>query len=53
GDLLFYGNPGTKIHHVGLFIGNGQMINAPTFGMPVQVASYHFSDFAGAGRPTG
>ncbi|MGH3913236.1 MAG: C40 family peptidase [Pseudonocardiaceae bacterium] len=53
GDLLFYGNPGTKIHHVGLFIGNGQMINAPTFGMPVQVASYHFSDFAGAGRPIG
>jgi cell wall-associated NlpC family hydrolase len=51
GDLLFYGNPSTKIHHVGLYIGNGQMINAPTFGMPVQVASYRFSDFAGAGRP--
>ena len=53
GDLLFYGNPSTKIHHVGIYIGNGQMINAPTFGMPVQVASYRFSDFAGAGRPVG
>ena len=51
GDLVFYGNPYTKIHHVGIYIGNGQMINAPTFGMPVQVASYRFSDYAGAGRP--
>lgn len=50
GDLVFYGNPNTKIHHVGIYIGNGQMINAPTFGMPVQVASYRFSDYAGAGR---
>lgn len=51
GDLVFYGHPSTKIHHVGIYIGNGQMINAPTFGMPVQVASYKFSDYAGAGRP--
>ncbi len=51
GDLVFYGHPSTKIHHVGIYIGNGQMINAPTFGMPVQVASYRFSDYAGAGRP--
>ena len=50
GDLVFYGTP-ARIHHVGLYIGNGQMINAPTFGMPVQVASYRFSDYAGAGRP--
>jgi cell wall-associated NlpC family hydrolase len=53
GDLVFYGNPSTKIHHVGLYIGNGQMINAPTFGMPVQVTSYRFSDYVGAGRPAG
>jgi len=54
GDLLFWGNPATKIHHVGLYIGNGQMINAPTFGMPVQVISYDRagSDFTGAGRPS-
>ena len=23
GGLVFYGNPSTKIHHVGLYIGNG------------------------------
>lgn len=54
GDLVFYGNPATKIHHVGLYIGNGQMINAPTFGQPVQVESFRSpgDHFAGAGRPT-
>ncbi|MGH4019131.1 MAG: C40 family peptidase [Pseudonocardiaceae bacterium] len=55
GDLVFYGNPSTKIHHVGLYIGNGQMINAPTFGKPVQVAPVRSSGdrYAGAGRPAG
>ncbi len=53
GDLVFYGNPATKIHHVGLYIGNGQMINAPTFGQPVQLEPFRWGgDFAGAGRPT-
>lgn len=51
GDLVFYANPVEGIHHVGLYIGNGQMINAPTFGMPVQVGSYRYNDYAGAGRP--
>lgn len=52
GDLVFYGTP-SRIHHVGLYIGDGQMINAPTFGMPVQVAPYRYpgDDYAGAGRP--
>lgn len=52
GDLVFYGAPG-MIHHVGLYIGDGEMINAPTFGMPVQVASVRYAgdDYAGAGRP--
>ena len=55
GDLVFYGNPSTKIHHVGLYIGNGQMINAATFGTPVQVAPVRWSGdgYAGAGRPAG
>lgn len=54
GDLVFYGKPSTKIHHVGLYIGNGQMINAPTFGQPVQLEPFRWpgDDFAGAGRPT-
>lgn len=53
GDLIFYGDPNTKIHHVGIYIGNQQMIDAPTFGQAVQVHSYRKpgDDFAGAGRP--
>ncbi|KAA9158944.1 NlpC/P60 family protein [Amycolatopsis acidicola] len=52
GDLVFYGSQ-AFIHHVGLYLGNGLMINAPTTGMAVQIATYHIAgdDFAGAGRP--
>jgi len=52
GDLVFYGTAG-NIHHVGLYIGAGFMINAPTFGKPVQVMRYHYThdDFYGATRP--
>jgi len=52
-DLVFYGNPAAKIHHVGLYIGNGKMINAPTFGQPIQIDSYrtHHDKYAGALRP--
>ncbi|MFF5987960.1 C40 family peptidase [Prauserella flavalba] len=54
GDLIFYGDPVTKIHHVGIYIGNQQMIDAPTFGQAVQVHNYREpgDSFAGAGRPT-
>ncbi|MEC3981829.1 C40 family peptidase [Amycolatopsis sp. H20-H5] len=54
GDLIFYGEPATKIHHVGLYIGNQQMIDAPQTGQAVQVHTYRKpgDDFAGAGRPT-
>jgi len=54
GDLVFYGNPATTIHHVGLYLGNGLMINAPTEGMAVQIATYHIKgdDYVGAGRPS-
>ncbi|MFI6098205.1 NlpC/P60 family protein [Lentzea sp. NPDC051213] len=53
GDLVFYGTT-ADIHHVGLYIGAGQMINAPTFGQPVQIAPYRWSgdDYFGATRPT-
>lgn len=54
GDLVFYGNPATRIHHVGLYLGNGLMINAPQTGMAVQIATYHVTgdDYVGAGRPS-
>jgi cell wall-associated NlpC family hydrolase len=48
GDLVFYGT--TDIHHVGIYIGNGLMINAPHTGTVVQVSSIWWSDLAGFGR---
>ncbi|MEV0675911.1 bifunctional lytic transglycosylase/C40 family peptidase [Actinosynnema sp. NPDC050436] len=52
GDLVFYGTLG-NIHHVGLYIGGGLMINAPTFGQPVQIDNHRYNgdDYAGATRP--
>lgn len=50
GDLVFF--PG----HVGMYIGNGQMVHAPHTGTVVQVAAlagYWQSDFIGATRPAG
>jgi cell wall-associated NlpC family hydrolase len=48
GDLLFFGSP---IHHVGMYIGNGQMVEAPYSGASVRVNSIARSDYVGAGRP--
>ena len=36
GDLLFFYSP---VSHVGMYIGNGQMVHASTYGEPVKVAS--------------
>jgi cell wall-associated NlpC family hydrolase len=36
GDLVFFYSP---VSHVGMYIGNGQMVHASTSGTPVQVAS--------------
>ena len=47
GDLLFYGSP---IHHVGLYVGDGQMIEAPETGKNVRYASIYRRDLVGAGR---
>lgn len=48
GDLLFFGSP---IHHVAMYIGNGQMVEAPYSGQQVRVVSAYRSDYVGAGRP--
>jgi cell wall-associated NlpC family hydrolase len=48
GDLVFYGT--TDIHHVGIYIGDGLMINAPHTGDVVRVSSIWWSDLAGFGR---
>jgi hypothetical protein len=46
GDLVFFGPP---IHHVGLYLGNGQMIDSPHSGAVVRIEAV-FSDVAGYGR---
>ncbi len=38
GDLVFGGSP---VHHVGLYVGNGEMINAPHTGAVVSYASIY------------
>ncbi|MEO6879879.1 MAG: NlpC/P60 family protein [Mycobacteriaceae bacterium] len=42
GDMIFYGNAG--IHHVTMYIGNGQMIEAPYSGSSVRISSVYYSD---------
>ncbi|MGW2207168.1 C40 family peptidase [Streptomyces sp. NPDC001774] len=37
GDLLFYGTTDASIHHVGIYTGNGLMINAPRPGTSVRI----------------
>ncbi|MFC4003435.1 NlpC/P60 family protein [Prauserella oleivorans] len=42
GDMLFWGNGG--IHHVALYLGNGQMIEAPYSGGYVRVVPVRYGD---------
>lgn len=51
GDLLFYGTS-SNIHHVAMYVGNGEIVQAPTEGVPVQVVpiSGGGSDYFGAKR---
>lgn len=44
GDMLFWGNGG--IHHVALYLGNGQMLEAPFSGGVVRVTSVRYNDMA-------
>jgi cell wall-associated NlpC family hydrolase len=47
GDLVFFGS---DIHHVGIYVGGGQMIEASHSGTPVRYASIYRSDLMGVGR---
>ena len=47
GDLVFFGSP---VYHVGIYVGNGKMVHARTFGVPVAVTSVDMGGYAGARR---
>lgn len=47
GDLVFHGSP---IHHVGIYIGGGNMISAPRTGDVVKIQAAFRSDYVGAVR---
>ena len=49
GDLVFYGYSPASIHHVGIYVGNDTMIDAPCTGEVVQYDTL-FSDFYSGGR---
>jgi cell wall-associated NlpC family hydrolase len=48
GDLVFFGS---DLHHVGIYAGGGQMINAPYTGTVVRYDSIYGGDLVGGGRP--
>ena len=50
GDLVFFYTP---ISHVGIYIGNGQMVHASVPGKPVAVTSVDKGGYVGARRVTG
>jgi hypothetical protein len=56
GDAVFFADPNGYVHHVGLYIGDGEFINAPRTGEDVKVDSlsepYFAEQYVGARRYT-
>jgi cell wall-associated NlpC family hydrolase len=50
GDIVYFYSP---VSHVGLYIGNGMMVHARTFGQPVAVTSVDRAGYRGARRIVG
>jgi cell wall-associated NlpC family hydrolase len=55
GDLVFFANGSSpsSIHHVGMYLGGGQMVHAPRTGDVVKVSALWSNGVYGAVRPTG
>ncbi|MGW8558139.1 C40 family peptidase [Streptomyces tubercidicus] len=52
GDLVFYGSSASSIHHVGIYVGGGYMIDAPRPGTKVRFSPLEsMSDLFGVARP--
>lgn len=49
GDLVYFGRP---IHHVGIYVGGGEFIEAPYTGADIRISNLsNRHDYAGASRP--
>jgi cell wall-associated NlpC family hydrolase len=48
GDLLFYYSP---ISHVGIYLGNGQLVHSPNSSTHVKVSNVNWSKVVVVGRP--
>ena len=51
GDLVFFGSGPGSVEHVGLYVGAGEMIDAPHTGALVRFDDAHWPDLVGATRP--
>jgi len=51
GDLVFFGASPSSVEHVGLYVGAGEMIDAPHTGADVRVEAAASGDVVGATRP--
>ncbi|MDE3086376.1 MAG: C40 family peptidase [Acidobacteriota bacterium] len=51
GDLVFWNDGTTSVQHVGMYVGNGDVIDAPQTGENVQIQPIWYNGLVGAGRP--
>ena len=51
GDLVYFGSGPTGVDHVGLYVGDGLMVDAPHTGAVVRVEAADWSGMVGATRP--
>ena len=41
GDLIFYGN-GSRVNHVAMYIGNGQIVHASTYSTGIKISQWNY-----------
>lgn len=51
GDLVFFGISTAAVQHVGIYIGGGEMVDAPNASSTVRTEPYTWPDFLGATTP--
>lgn len=50
GDLVFFGTP-TDVYHVGMYVGGGNMVDAPETGQDVMIQPIYELNLLAGGRP--